>query len=682
MGKEKKIRKKPGEICVYLADLTHEGIILSSNVFPLSIGLIGAYLKENSEFDINLELFKYPSDFSTGLERRKPDLVGFANYSWNFHLSYGYAKKIKAKWPDVPIVFGGPNYGLEDEEVEDFWNRYDKIDFNIVKEGEQAFVDLVKILFQEKLPLKEIKKKKVQIPNCHYVYRKKIIKGPDLPRLSLNDIPSPYLMGLMDKFFDDNLAPMIHTTRGCPFSCTFCTEGTKYYNKVEQRLDYLRDEMVYISKRMRNVSDLFISDANFGMYKQDIEKAKIIVEMQKQYGYPKYIHVSTGKNQKERVIDIAKSLNGAISMAASLQSTDANVLKNVARSNISIDKLTAVGKLANKVETGTYSEIILGLPGDSFESHKNSIKDCVEANFNNIRMYQLILLPQTVLNTPANRRKYRMKTKHRIMPRSYGEYKLFNKKFVTVESEEILIQHNTLSFSDYIKCRELDLTIEIIHNGRVYEELQKLCSFFRISWFDFIYRFYKKRRTYNKELTKMFDEFKLSHKKRLWESREILEKDVTSNFKKISQNEKGTNELSIAKATGFFKLFPKLNEILFSELIEELREQNRLTKKYEAYIREVEQLSLLRKKDLLDTKVQFNQNFSFDHKNIIEDSNQEIDKLLKNRKISFDIKHSPDQTVQIRKYLEEFGMNHDGLGKMLMRYPHINRIFRNIEYTK
>ena len=65
--------------------------------------------------------------------------------------------------------------------------------------------------------------------------------------------------------------------------------------------------MVYISKRMRNVSDLFISDANFGMYKQDIEKAKIIVEMQKQYGYPKYIHVSTGKNQKERVIDIAKS---------------------------------------------------------------------------------------------------------------------------------------------------------------------------------------------------------------------------------------------------------------------------------------------------------------------------------------------------------------------------------------
>lgn len=26
---------------VYLADLTHDGMILSSNVFPLSVGLVG-----------------------------------------------------------------------------------------------------------------------------------------------------------------------------------------------------------------------------------------------------------------------------------------------------------------------------------------------------------------------------------------------------------------------------------------------------------------------------------------------------------------------------------------------------------------------------------------------------------------------------------------------------------------
>ena len=87
------------------------------------------------------------------------------------------------------------------------------------------------------------------------------------------------------------------------------------------------------------------------------------------------------------MIRIAQMLDGALSMAASLQSTDPTVLDNVERSNISIDKLTDVGLLATEVEAGTYSELILGLPGDTVAAHLRSLRDTVEANFDNIRMY-------------------------------------------------------------------------------------------------------------------------------------------------------------------------------------------------------------------------------------------------------------------------------------------------------
>jgi len=665
---------------VYLADLTHKGLVLSSNVFPLSIGLIAAYLIDKRPDDFEVELFKYPEDFSSAIEKRKPDVIAFANYSWNFHLGYQYAKIIKKLYPEILIVFGGPNYGLEDEEVNEFWGAYNLIDFYIVREGEEAFLQLLETLLLYNFSAKEVTKNKKKIPNCHYAVDGKVIIGENLPRLALEDIPSPYLMGLMDKFFDDSLGPMIHTTRGCPFSCSFCTEGAPYYNIVEQRTETLKQELHYIAKRIRGPNDLYISDANFGMFKQDIQKAEILVEMQKEYDYPQNIFVSTGKNQKDRVINIAKMLDGALSMAASLQSTDPNVLANVSRSNISIEKLSDAGKLANKVDAGTYSEIILGLPGDSFERHLKSLRDCVDANFDNIRMYQLIMLHQTELNTPASRRKYVIKSKHRIMPRSFGRYSLSGNNFVAVESEEILYEHNTLPFEDYVKARELDFTVELLHNGRVYEELQSFCSIAKLSWFDFILRFYENRRNYGDDICKMYDDFRAGLTEGLWDTREQLETSASNNIAHLIEDEKGTNEMSMGKATGFMVLFDQINSILFSEMKSWLKELNILDPETEKYLDETCRFSHLRKINLMGNEDIFIESFNFDFKALEESGFKLIAKEIKLKSpIKFKITHSSQQHKKIDGYIKEFGKIHDGLGKMLMRYPHVHRIFRHAQ---
>jgi radical SAM superfamily enzyme YgiQ (UPF0313 family) len=663
---------------IYLADLTHNGLVLSSNVFPLSIGLIGAYILDKN-FDLyEIELFKYPEDLSRALETRKPDLVAFANYSWNFHIGYEYSRKIKERWPSLPIVFGGPNYGLTDGETEEFWMRYPLIDFYIVREGEEAFAQLVRALTLNGFNAEALKNSREALANCHYFAEQKIIKGPDLPRLMLEDLPSPYLMGLMDKFFDENLAPLIHTTRGCPFSCAFCTEGSPYYNIVEQRMDSLEEELDYISQRIKGPKDLYVSDANFGMFKQDLEKAKLLAACQKKYNYPKNIHVSTGKNQKERVIDVAKMLDGAISMAASLQSTDPVVLSNVSRSNISVSKLTAVGKLANKVEAGTYSEIILGLPGDSFSAHCQSLRECVGANFDNIRMYQLIMLPQTELNTPENRLKYGMKSKHRIMPRSFGKYELFGDNFVAVESEEILIENSTMDYEQYVKCRELDVTVELLHNGKVYEELQAFCEIKDISWFDFILRFFEKRRNFSSGIANLYDEFVDGLSFGLWESRDQLQRDVEERIDSMLLDERGTNEMSTAKASGFFILFEEINLALFSEMRDWIIELGLFVDGDDRYLEELRKFSLLRKRTLMKEEDAIKTEFNYDMERLAKSHFllQPNDILLKNPTI-FSISHDQSQKESIKFYNREFGKAHDGLGKMLMRYPHIHKLFRS-----
>ncbi|EMO63556.1 radical SAM domain protein [Leptospira borgpetersenii serovar Pomona str. 200901868] len=206
--------------------------------------------------------------------------------------------------------------------------------------------------------------------SCDYLYEDKIICNELTPRVkSLTELPSPYLLGLMDKFWDTSLIPLIATTRGCPFTCAMCSEGASYYNKVVHN-ELFSQELAYIANHVKNTTILNLSDANFGMYRQDIDKAKVMAQFQLSHGYPKSLLTATGKNQKEKVIEVASLLNGAMVVFASLQSTDEEVLENIKRSNIKIESLKGVADATKIQDSTTVTELILGLPGDTIENIK------------------------------------------------------------------------------------------------------------------------------------------------------------------------------------------------------------------------------------------------------------------------------------------------------------------------
>lgn len=665
---------------IYLADLTHTGQIVASNVSPLGIGLIASYLLKN--IDANVELFKYPHDLSEALSRKIPKVVGFANYSWNCELAYLYAEKIKEASPETVIVFGGPNYGLTDEEIQNFWSRHPLMDFYIVFEGEVAFCELMKRLEEVQFDVDQIKTSENPPGNCHFLRENKVFTGNLLPRVKdLAQLGSPYLLGLMDKFFDGVLIPMIHTTRGCPFTCAFCSEGNPYYSRVSQRFE-LKDELTYIAERRNNVQDLVITDANFGMFKDDAQKAYALADIQKEYSWPKRILVSTGKNQKERVIEVASILNGAISIAASLQSTDAKVLENIKRSNISASALSAIVQQSTEVDTPTYTEIILGLPGDSVQTHVQSLRDVTNAAFGIVRMYQLILLPQTELNTPESRNKYEMKTKFRINPRSFGKYKVLGKEICAIETEEICVQTKTLSYEEYFICRELDLTVEVIHNTGMFVELLGLCRWLGHHWFDFLLGFFEKRRTFNARITELYDHFTNDSQKRLWSSHDELIEDVKKNIDHYLNDPSGTNEMAISKAAAFFDLQDDFHEILFSEMENVLRSQNKLDDCLSLYLQELKIFSKLRKKDFITTSNDTNAKFHFDFQKIRTlHFNVDPKDFFLSKTIDLKFFHTDDQKQMINAYVLQYGKTVDGLGRILMRAP-VKSLFRDIEIGK
>lgn len=664
---------------VYLADLTHTGQLVAANTHPYGIGLIGAYLASKLPGTVDVQLFKYPDDLKTALDNRIPRIIGFSNYSWNCHLSQEFARRIKERHPEIIIVFGGPNYGLSLEEQTEYWRRFPYMDFYVLKEGEAAMVELVNALERFEYDAGALKKEGAVVPSCHYVHNGDFVAGPLLPRISdMNEIPSPYLAGMMDKFFDNVLIPATCTTRGCPFQCTFCQEGTAYYTKVTRRHD-LEKDLRYMADRIGTIQDLILTDANFGMFTEDIEYAKVIASIQEKHGWPKHLHVSGGKNQKARLLEVASIINGAMNVAASLQSTDQSVLKNVKRSNISLEQLNFVGRQGSMIDANTYTELILGLPGDTVEAHTKSLRDAVNAGLGFVRMYQLIMLPETDMNTPDTRAKFGMKTKYRVMPRCFGTYSLFEDEFACVETEEICVAQDSLSFEDYIECRELDLTVEITHNVNMFRELYGLAKRFELSWFDFLLAFHRKRRDCGPALRELYDTFRENTIKPLWDSREELEAYAKSNLNRYLLDELGTNELFKAKAVAFFQLQDELHDALYGEMERQLEEKGCLDDVMALYLRELKQFSKFRKKNLLNTGEEFDEKFHFDFQAVREqDYNVNPPDFLLENPVLYRFSHNEPQKKMMEAYIYQYGTTVLGLGRILLR-AHVKRLYRNFQ---
>ncbi len=486
---------------------------------------------------------------------------------------------------------------------------------------------------------------------------------------SLDELPSPYTYGLMDKFFDGVLIPMTHTTRGCPFKCSFCTEGTSYYDKVAKRTT-LAEDLEYIGQKRGTINDLYISDANFGMFgDRDKKSAEEIASVQERYGWPSFIHVSGGKNNKASVLAVSRIIGkrGGMGVAASLQSTDPNVLANVQRSNISVDELTAVAKEGSKTDALTYSEIILGLPGDTIQAHTQSLRDCVNAGIGYLRMYQLIMLPETDMNTRQTRERFGMRCMWRIMPRCFGRYEFEGEEFNSAEIEEICVAQDSMSFEEYLECRELNLTIEIAHNANIFREIFGLCSYCRVEWFDLLLRFHNRRSDY---LPAVYGDFRENTIKPLWESREEALHFAQNHLDQYLDESLGVNELFNGKAVAFFEKQKELHDGIYAVATE-------LMPQYGDYLAQAKHFSLQRKEHLLDDNGGNRRGeYDYDFAALLaSDFTGDPERYRKPTQVDFS--HSPDQRATIAQLVHQYGTSHTGLGRILLR-AHVKKLFRQV----
>lgn len=663
---------------IFLCDMTHTSQGINAELIPYPIGCIKSYFHAKSPHKVNIALYKYPELLAEDFPKQQPEIVGFSNYMWNLDLSYTLARAIKETAPKTLIVFGGPNYPLEEQRQKIWLTEHPAVDVYITGEGEEPFRQIVETWLATR-SIEDVKQAK---PNgVHALVDGKLIKHmqirrdgyDDTPRIThLDETPSPYTMGYLDEFLKDpRLVPLMESNRGCPFTCAFCVDGIGARSAVNKAsIARLKSELIYIAERYSG-KYLTLADTNFGMYREDVEFCKVIADVKEKYDYPHHLQVSTGKNKQARIIECADLLKGSLRLSASVQSLDAEVLENTKRTNISYQKLIEVSSRLSNTQANTYSEVILGLPSDSKKKYINSVCGLIEAGFNQVRMFTLMILDGSELATDVSRQKFKMKTQFRVVPRSFGVYKFMGKELPSVEVEEVCVEQETLPLDDYIECRRFTLTVTLFYNDKIFHELTQFLVEKGIRVSDWLKYVHGRTKSFPQKLIDIYESFITETANELDQSRDKLEMRIKSEpglIQRYISGAAGNNVLFNTQARTYLEAMEDLHEAAFEAARDFAGLRGIDLNSLEAsYLEELKRYSLAKKQRFVNLQEVSIEHFNFDFVALEAESFTNMPTLMKPTDICF--YYEQWQKDFFSDQMARHGTSHQGLGKLLSRVP-------------
>ena len=408
-----------------------------------------------------------------------PFLVGFSNSIWCSNYNKALAAAVKKAYPECFILFGGKELPRSNAYLE----KYPFIDYLIHLEGVEPFRALLEELVKDKPDFSSIK-------NISYRTNEgNVINEIELPYTA--DYPSPYLDGIFEEMMNNpefRFVTAIETNRGCPFSCSYCDFDSSCTKVRMRKLEDVFEEIEWVGRHQ--IDYLICNDANFGLFERDLNIAEKLVETKQKYGFPLKLQVSAAKADIPYVFMINKLLNEhGMSKGAtiSFQTLAPDALFNIGRENIPLDRYSELMAKYNALNIPTFTDMILGLPGETYESFCDGIGKLLTAGqHTSIYVYSCNILT----NTPLWDKKYQEKFKIKAIHIPFAQYHCDKVKSNEIEeySTEI-VETSTMSRIDFGRSKLFSVVVQCFHcfgllqafsmylhteNGIAYKDFYKL----------------------------------------------------------------------------------------------------------------------------------------------------------------------------------------------------------------
>lgn len=409
---------------------------------PLNLAFLAA-IAENSGHDVKIidgEAQDISSEKMVELTAAfNPDIIGITATTPFYHIAVDLAKELKKEITEIPIIIGGPHITVLKEKA-----FFPCFDYAFIGEADKSW-PLFLELYKDDKDISAVK---------GLLFRKGgniLFTGDADPVYDLDSIPPPARHLLqMDKYTIGTMEgtkkfTTIMSVRGCPFKCIFCSTkvfGSRF-RKRSPRL--VVDEIKSIIDKYGIRHFMFLDDT------LTLEKNHILTICDLIYKEKLNITFegSTRANLVDEEIISRMAKAGLIRLSFGLESVDMNIRK-IMRKEVPLESYIVANKLTNKYGIETLNSCMIGLPGETLETVKNTLsflRDSHEIKQANISI--AVPYPGTELYEMAKRGDYGLK----LLVDDFSQFRRYNSAVMSVgdlSPEELIEIQNDAFASIYL----------------------------------------------------------------------------------------------------------------------------------------------------------------------------------------------------------------------------------------
>lgn len=174
---------------------------------------VAAYAKRPAECEVIETTINQPLEvILEKISRSEAQVFAISCYIWNIGIVEQIGPALRTMRPQARIVLGGPEVSFRPGQILQQWGWVDMV---LCGEGERPFAMLLDALAAGT--------NVAHVPGlCYRVQERLVCQPMYLPQ---DEPPSPYTQGYLQTL--NGRIAYLETTRGCPFSCSFCLSGVE-----------------------------------------------------------------------------------------------------------------------------------------------------------------------------------------------------------------------------------------------------------------------------------------------------------------------------------------------------------------------------------------------------------------------------------------------------------------------